>query len=467
MKYTKSAGEKSTVKVTFNFTEEEWAEATQKAYIKSRGKYSVPGFRKGKAPRPVLENYYGHTVFFEDALNMLYADNYFTVIEKEKDSFTAVGDPEVSIDEIGNGKGVAFTCTIPVKPEVEIEKYTGLKIKKYEYNVTDADVDKEVKKLLERDAQKIEVTDRPCKSGDTVNIDFSGSVDGEKFAGGTAEDYDLVLGSGSFIPGFEEQVEGMEIGSERDITVKFPEDYQADNLRGKDAVFHIVLHKIHESKLPELTDEYVKSHAGVDTVEAYRKKTLDKLTREAEGRSRDETENSIIEEIKKYAKCEIPQAMIENEIDRMVRDFSYRLSYQGIKLEEYIKYMGITMEQFRAQFKDQAQPRVLSQLVIDKIIKTENIKAEESEIDAKLAEQAESVGKTAEEYKKSVDPRQIEYIENDIIITKLFDFLKNNNELYADVEKPATKKTTTAKKTADGDGEPKKAPAKKTTAKKS
>ena len=449
MNYTKSTGEKSTVIVKFDFTQEEWTEAIQKAYVQTRGKYAVPGFRKGKAPRPVLENYYGKTVFFEEALNVLYADNYPSVIEKEKDNFTAVGDPEVSVDEIGHGKGVSFTCTIPVKPEVEIKQYTGLKIKKYEYNVTDADVDREVNKLLERDAKKVEVKDRACKIGDTVNIDFSGSVDGEKFAGGTAEDYDLVLGSGSFIPGFEEQVAGMEIGSERDITVKFPEDYQAENLRGKDAIFHIVLHKIYESQLPELTDEYVKSHAGVDTVEAYKSKTLDKLNKEAENKGRDETENSIIDEIKKHAKAEIPQAMIENEIDRMVRDFSYRLMYQGIKLEEYIKYMGITMEQFRSQFKAEAEPRVLSQLVIEKIIKTENIKAEDKEVDAKLAEQAESVGKTAEEYRKSVDPRQIEYIQNDIVITKLFDFLATNNELYTEEgEKPAAKKTTAKKTTA-------------------
>lgn len=465
MNYTKSTGEKSTVKITFNFAEEEWNEATQKAYLKTRGKYSVPGFRKGKAPRPVLENYYGKAAFYEEALNILYVDNYYSVLEKEKENFTAVGDPEVSVDEIGDGKGVVFTCTVPVKPEVEIEQYTGLKIKKYEYNVTDADVDKEVTKLLERDAKKVEVSGRACKSGDTVNIDFSGSVDGEKFAGGTAEGYDLVLGSGSFIPGFEEQVEGMETGAERDITVKFPEDYQADNLRGKDAVFHIVLHKIYESQLPELTDEYVKSHAGVDTVEAYRAKTLDRLTREAENKGRDETENSIIEEIKKHAKAEIPQAMLESEIDRMVKDFSYRLMYQGIKLDDYIKYMGITMEQFRSQFAGQAEPRVLSQLVIEKIIKTENIKAEDSEVDAKLAEQAESVGKTAEEYKKSVDPRQIEYIQNDIIITKLFDFLKTNNELYTEGgEKPAAKKTTAKKATDEGE---KKTTAKKTTAKKS
>lgn len=466
MNYSKSAGEKSTVKLTFNFTQDEWNEATQKAYFKTRGKYAVPGFRKGKAPRPILENYYGPSVFYEEALNVLYGEHYFAVLEKEKENFTPVGEPEVSVDEIGNGKGVSFVCAVPVKPDVEIAQYKGLKIRKFEYNVSDAEVDKEVEKLLERDAKKEEVKDRACKTGDTVNLDFSGSVDGEKFAGGTAEDYDLVLGSGSFIPGFEEQVAGLKIGEEKDITVKFPEDYQAENLRGKDAVFHIVCHKIYESKLPELTDEYIKSHAGVDTVEEYKAKTREKLEKQAENRGRDETENSIIDEIKKHAKAEIPDAMIESEIDRMVNDFSYRLMYQGIKLDEYLKYMGTSMEQFRGQFKEQAEPRVLSQLVIEKIVKLENITADEKEVDEKLAEQAESVGKTAEEYKKSVDPRQIDYIRNDIVITKLFDFLAANNELFIEGEKkPAAKKTEKKETAENSDGE-KPAPKKKTAAKK-
>lgn len=449
MNYTQAVGEKSTVKLTITFTEEEWQNAISQAYTKTRGKYSVPGFRKGKAPKPVIENYYGKSVFFDEAFNVLYREHYFAILEKEKENFTAVGEPEFAVESLEEGKGLVLSAVVPVKPEVEIEQYTGLKIKKYEYNVTDADVDAEVKKLLERNATDVEVTDRPCKKGDTVNIDFSGSVNGEKFAGGTAEEYDLVLGSGSFIPGFEEQVEGMEIGGERDITVKFPEDYQSDNLRGKEAVFAIKLHKITEKQLPELTDEYVKKNAGAESVEAYKNTVRERLLKNAENRSRDETENSIVEEICKHAKAEIPDAMLESEIDRMVQDFSYRLMYQGLKLEDYVKYMGQTMEEFRAQYKPQAQPRVLSQLVIEKIVRSEGFKAEEAEVEAKIAEQAKSVEKTAEEYKKSMDPRQYDYIRNDIIITKLFDFLAANNELYVEGEeasaKPAAKKTTKKK----------------------
>ena len=447
MNYTQAVGEKSTVKLTITFTEEEWQNAIMQAYTKTRGKYSVPGFRKGKAPKPVIENYYGKSAFYDEAFNVLYREHYFAILEKEKDNFTAVGEPELSVESLEEGKGLVLGASVPVKPDVEIEAYTGLKIKKYDYNVTDADVDAEVKKLLERNATDVEVTGRPCKNGDKVNIDFSGSVDGEKFAGGTAEEYDLVLGSGSFIPGFEEQVVGMEIGSERDITVKFPENYQADNLRGKEAVFAIKLHKITEKQLPELTDEYVKKHAGAESVEAYKNTVRERLLKSAENRSRDETENSIVKEICKHAKTEIPDAMIESEIDRMVQDFSYRLMYQGLKLEDYVKYMGQTMEEFRAQYKPQAQPRVLSQLVIDKIVRTEGFTAEEAEVEAKIAEQAKSVEKTAEEYKKSMDPRQYDYIRNDIIITKLFDFLAANNELYVEGGEETQPAAKTAKKT--------------------
>lgn len=439
MKYTQAVGEKSTVKLTIEFTEEEWKDALNKSYLKVRGKYSVPGFRKGKVPKPVLENYYGKGVLFEEAFNFLYSEHYPVILEKEKANFTAVGEPSLDVEDMTEGNGVTLTAIVPVKPEVNIDTYKGLKIRKFEYNVSDAEVEKEMKKILESSATDAEVTDRACKNGDTVNIDFSGSVDGEKFPGGTAEEYDLVLGSGSFIPGFEDGVVGMKIGESKDITVKFPEDYQADNLRGKQAVFNIKLHKITEKQYPELTDEFVKSHAGVETVEEYRKKTRERLERNAANKGRDETENSIISEICKHATAEIPDAMIENEIDRMVQDFSYRLMYQGLKLDEYLKYMQISMEDFRAQFKSQAQPRVMSQLVIDKLVKTEGFKVEDGELDAKIEEQAKSVGKTLEEYKKTIDPRQVEYISNDIIITKLFDFLKANNELFVEEEKPAKK----------------------------
>ncbi|MBD5583741.1 MAG: trigger factor [Clostridia bacterium] len=448
MKYTQSVAEKSAVKLTISFTEEEWKDAISKAYVKTRGKYSVPGFRKGKAPQPVLENYYGKGLFYEEAFNYLYSQHYFTILEKEKENFTAVGEPELSVEDMTEGKGVTLTALVPVKPDVTIDAYTGLKIKKYEYNVTDAEVDAEVNKLLERHATETEVKNRASKNGDKVNIDFSGTVDGVQFAGGTAEEYDLVLGSGSFIPGFEAQVEGMKVGEKKDITVKFPDDYQAENLKGKDAVFAIKLNKIFEKQLPELTDEYVKANAGSETVKEYKDKTREKLIKQAENRSRDETENSIVDEICKHAKAEIPQAMVESEIDRMVQEFSYRLMYQGIKLEDYLKYLGQSMKEFRAQFNSQAETRVLQQLVIEKIIKTEKITASDKEIDAKVAEQAKSVEKTAEEYKKNMDPRQLDYIKNDLVISKLFEYLMANNEMYTEGAKTPAKKTSTAKSTA-------------------
>lgn len=435
MNYTQATGEKSTVKLTITFTEEEWKNAISRAYLKTRGKYAVPGFRKGKAPQPVLENYYGKGVFFEEAFNYLYTEHYFAILDKEKDNFTAVGEPELNVESMEEGKGVVLSAVVPVKPDVKIEKYTGLKIKKYEYNVTDEDVDKEAHKLVASEAKTVEVEDRACKLGDVVNINFSGSVDGEKFAGGTADDYDLELGSGSFIPGFEDALVGMTKGEEKDINVTFPENYQADNLRGKAAVFAVKINRITEKQYPELTDEYVKAHAGVQTVEEYKKKMRERLERNAANRGRDETENSILAEISKYTEAEIPNAMVESEIDRMVQDFSYRLMYQGLKLEEYLKYMGTTMEEFRAQYTTEAHRRVLCQLIVDKIVKTENFQASPEEVDQKIEEQAKSVEKTLEEYKKTMDPRQVEYITNDIIITKLFDYLQTNNDMYVEESK--------------------------------
>jgi trigger factor len=429
MNYTQAAGEKSTVKLTLTFSEEEWQDAINKSYLKTRSKYSVPGFRKGKVPKPVLENYYGKGVLYEEALNILYSANYPTILEKEKDNFTVVGDPSLDVESLTEGKGVVLTAVVPVKPEVTIEKYTGLKIKKFVYTVSDEDVEKEVNKLLDKGAKKVDVTDRACALGDIVNIDFSGKVDGEVFPGGTAEGYDLELGSGSFIPGFEDGVVGMNIGDSRDITVKFPEDYQAENLKGKDAIFTIKLNKITGKELPELTNEYVKSHAGVETIEEYVAKTRSRLEKNAENKGRDETENSIISEICKHTTVEIPDAMIESEIDGMVQDFSYRLMYQGLKLEDYLKYMETSLEDFRGQFRAQAEPRVKSRLVIEKIIKSENFTVADGELDAKIEEQAKSIDKTLEEYKKTIDPKQVEYITNDIIITKLFDFLMANNEM--------------------------------------
>ncbi|MDE5789218.1 MAG: trigger factor, partial [Clostridia bacterium] len=381
-------------------------------------------------PKPVIENYYGKAVFFDDAFNVLYSEHYPVIIEKESATFTAVGAPELSVDELTDEK-VVLTAIVPVKPEVKIGSYKGLEIKKYEYNVTEEEIKTEADKILLREAKTVEVTDRACKSGDTVNIDFAGSVDGELFAGGSMEHYDLELGSGSFIPGFEDQVAGMKIGEERDIKVTFPADYQADNLKGKEATFHIKLHAIKGKELPELTDEYVKKHAGSETVAAYMARVKERLENKAKNDSRDQTENSILQAICATCECEIPQAMIDSEVDNIVQDFAQRLAYQGLQLKDYIQYMGQTMEQFRAQFAEQARSRVLTQLVIEKIIKDENITATQEEIEAKIAEQAASVEKSVDDYKKTLDSRRMEYIANDIVITKLFDFLSANNKLVA------------------------------------
>ncbi len=432
MNYKTAPGEKSTVKVTISYSKQEWDDAINKAYSKTRARYSVPGFRKGKVPKPVLENFYGKGVFFDEAFNILFSATYPEILEKEKGNFVVVGDPSLTVDNITEENGVTLTAAVPVKPDVEIGSYKGLKIKSYEYNVTDEDVEKEAEKILLSKAEDVDVTDRPCKGGDVVTLDFSGSVDGVKFPGGTAEDYDLELGSGAFIPGFEDQVEGMSVGEEKNIDVTFPEDYQADDLKGKKAVFEIKLKAIKGKKMPELTDEFVKANAGAETVADYKAKCRERLERQAATRSLNETENSILKAICDTSKAEIPDALLQQEIDKLVQDFSYRLMYQGIKLDDYIKYMGVTMDDFRAQFTGSATSRVMSTLVIDKIVRLENIKAEPEEVDAKIAEQAQSVGKTEEEYKKGMDPRQREYIESDIVVSKLFDFLKSNNELYTE-----------------------------------
>lgn len=434
MKYTTKAAEKSTMKITMKFDADEWKDALNKAYVKTKGRYSVNGFRKGKAPRNVIEHAYGKGVFFEDALNVLFSENYGTVLDKEEKKFTAVGDPELSVDDLSDD-GVTLVAVTPVRPEVKIGSYKGMKIKEFAYNVEDADVDKEIERLLDRNARKIEVSDRPCQNGDTVNIDFVGTIDGVKFDGGEAAGFDLTLGSGQFIPGFEDQVVGMNVGESRDVNVRFPENYQAEELKGKDAVFAVKLNSVKGKELPELTDAFIKDATGSETIEEYKAKTKERLQQQADKNSLDATENSILDAISATAEAEIPQAMIEREIDGLVQKFEYQLMYQGLKLQDYLNFIKTTKEEFRKNYEEQAKKNVLNQLVISQIIKDEKIEATDEEVEAKVAEQAASVDKSAEEYKKGMDPRQYDYIKSDIIITKLFDFLKANNEMYVEESK--------------------------------
>ena len=432
MNYQVETAEKSTVKITITFTPEEWNEAINEAYKQNRGKYAVNGFRKGKVPKNVLEMYYGKGLFYEDALNLLYAEHYGAILEKEKENFTAVGDPSLSVDDISDEK-VVLIAEVPVKPDVEIESYKGIKIPEFVYTVSDADVDKDIENTRLRLAKDEEVTDRAAEMTDTVNIDFAGKMDGKAFEGGTAEGYDLTLGSHQFIPGFEEGVVGMNIGETRDIEVTFPEDYQAEELKGKKAVFTVTLHKMTGKVRPELDEEFAKK-MGSDSVEAYRAKVRERLERNAASRSLNETENSIITEIAKNAKAEIPQAMVDKQNELALQRLEYNLMYQGIRLDDYLKYLNTTREAYMHTFDEESKRTVLHQLIVEKIIKLENIEATQEEIDAKVAEQAKSVGKEAEEYKKTMDPRQLEYIESDIKVTKLFDFLKANNEMIKQEE---------------------------------
>ena len=454
MQYKTEPSEKSTVKITMTFDKAEWDEANQKAYLRTRGRYAVNGFRKGKAPKHVIELNYGKGVFYEDALTDLFNDHYPEAIEKEKDNFTVVGQADLSVEDIGEN-GAVLVAVAPVKPEVKLGAYKGIKVRKAEYNVKDADVEAELSRLQERNSRLAEVEGRAAENGDTATIDFSGSVDGEKFAGGTAENYDLVLGSGSFIPGFEEQVVGMNVGESKDVNVKFPDDYQAEELKGKDAVFAVTLHKLRRKELPEVNDEFIKDAAGAESVEAYKKETRERLEKQAKERGDAETENNLVKAVTDNAEVEIPDAMIESEMDNMVRSAEYRLGmqYGGMKLADYLRYMGTDVASFREGYREQAKENVKGRLVVEAIIKAEGLKAEESDVDAKIEELAKAAEKTVEEYKKDVTDSQREYLAEDVVINKLLDLLKKENTLEvgaAEEEK------------ADAEEEKAKKPAKKT-----
>ncbi len=427
MKYTFEKGKKSTVKITIDLTATEWSKAIDEAYEKTKGRYSMPGFRKGKVPKKVLESAYGEGVFYEEAINQAFPKYYSEILEKET-SIEAVAAPELDIKKI-SAKGITMVAIVAVKPEVVIGEYKGITYKKNVYNVKDEDVEEDIKRLQERNSRLVEVTDRAVADGDTVIIDYSGSVDGVKFDGGTAEKQTLVIGSKMFIPGFEEQVIGMNIGDERDINVKFPEEYHAENLKGKDAVFAIKLHEIKKKELPEINDEFIKDAVGVETLDAYKAQTKEKFEKQNADRAERELEDEIIKKITETSDVEIPDAMIENQIDRMVQEMEYRLQYQGLRLADYLKYMNKSMEDFRKDYAEQAAEYVKSQLVIEAIIEKEEISATDEEVEARVEEMAKSQDKEVPDIKKNMGARQLDYIKNDIIIKKFFDLLKSSNTI--------------------------------------
>lgn len=425
MKYTFAKAEKSTVKINIDLSEKEWNEAIDAAYEKTKGRFSLPGFRKGKVPKHLLESTYGKGIFYEEAINQAFPKYYSEILEKET-SILAVAAPEIDVKKIDD-KHLSIEAIVAVKPEVTLGEYKGIKFNKVEYNVKDEDVENEIKRLQESRSRLVDVTDRAVENGDTVVIDYSGSVDGVKFEGGTAEKQTLVIGSGSFIPGFEDQIIGMKIGEDKDLKVKFPEEYHAENLKGKDAVFAVKLHEIKKKELPEVNDEFIKDAAGAESVDAYKKEVRERLEKQNADRAEREIEDAIVQKITDNASVEIPDAMIESQIDRMVQEMDYRLSYQGLKLADYLKYIGQTMEDYRKNYREQAEKLVKAQLVIEKIIDTEKLEATDAEVDEKIEEMAKAQGKKAPELKKTAGVRQLEYIKNEIVIKKLFDTLKKDN----------------------------------------
>ncbi len=427
MSYTVENLEKNKVKIVVKVDSAAWQGAIQKAYEKTKKNYQLGGFRKGHVPFKVLCSTYGVGIFFEDALDIILPEEYGAVLDKET-AIEPVDRPEIDIVAISDAT-LEFSATVQCKPDFKLGKYTGLEFKKDAAEVSDEEIDAEINKKLDAAGAWVPVTDRPSQKGDQVVIDYSGSVEGVKFAGGTAEKQTLLLGSGAFIPGFEEQVEGMNIGDEKDVNVKFPEDYHENTLAGKDAVFAVKLHEISYKEVPALDDESVKDISEYDTVAEYKesikKDMLDKKNADAESK----LENDIIETIANGSEVDIPQCMIDNQIEDMIQEFESRLQYQGLKAEDYYKYTGMKRDDLKTSYKDMAEKNVRFRLTLEALLKAIQVPVSEEEVDEKITDMAKQAGKTFEEYSKYINAEYREYLRRDIITTKLFEYLKNNNTI--------------------------------------
>ena len=416
--------EGSKVKLTIEVAADEFEKAVEKAYLKTKKNFNVPGFRKGHAPRKVIENAYGWLVFFDDAFDIAYPEVYEAAVREHE--ITPVDRPEISILSCEQGAPVVFTAEVAVKPEVTLGAYKGIEVEKQEYNVTDEMVEAEIQKEREKIASTVEVTGRAVADGDKVNLDYSGSVDGVKFDGGTAENQELTIGSGMFIPGFEEQMVGMNVGEEKDITVTFPEQYHSEELAGKEAVFHVKVNAIEETVLPEADDEFAKDVSEFDTIAELRADKRKKLEDAAEVRAKNQRENELIEKACENAAVEIPEAMIERQMDHILNDIRYRLSMQGISLEDYCKYTGSSIEDMRKEMREDAAKRVKSQLVLEAIGKAEAVEAAAEEIEEKLNEYAAQFGDKAESFKTGLTDEDKLYFADQIVLDKTIALLMDN-----------------------------------------
>ena len=422
MGYTVEKISGNQVKIAFEIASEKFDEAVQKAYLKVRGRVNVPGFRKGKAPRKLIETMYGESVFYDDAFEILFPAEYEAAV-KEND-LQVVDRPEVDeLKQIGVGKDLQFTVKVYVKPDVELGDYKGLKATKYVHKVTDEEIDARIQQDVDKATTMADVTDRAVENGDTVNLDYAGTVDGVAFEGGTAQGQTLEIGSGHFIPGFEEQMVGMQIGEEKDLQVKFPDEYHAENLKGKDAVFHVKVNSIQTKVKPALDDDFAADVSEFNTFDEYKQNIAKELNDRAEKNADVQLENDLVQQAVDAADCDIPDAMIEDEIETMLREMKMRMMYQGLRYEDYLKYTGQSEDQVKEMYRPEAKNRVKMQLVLEAMVKAEGIEPTDEDVEKVTAEEAERTGRDVEEFKKSLNDRQKEYLKENAAIRKVVDLI--------------------------------------------
>ncbi len=426
MKYEKKILDDKRIEVKLNVSKEEWDSALEHAYESNKGKYSVQGFRKGHTPRKVIEKTYGDTVFYDDAIDDCFYRYYFEMLSKEKD-IKPVSAPEVNISKIDEN-GLELILRITQEPEVALGDYKGITIEKKEIKVSASEVNHELEHMKESRAKFVSV-DREIKNGDTATIDFVGSIDGKKFDGGSAEDFDLEIGSKSFIDNFEDQLVGLKKGDKKDVKVTFPENYHVDDLKGKPAVFAVEVKDVKEKQYPEIDDKFADEVSEFSTLkelkEDIKKKLVERKTREEQN----EAESKLIDKICENAKVEIPQVMVDNQVEDFIKDFERRLSYQGLNLDGYLKYTGTTLEDLRKSRVEDAKKTVKTRLVLTAIMEKEKIDVTEQEIADKFNEGTKDKPKTIEEIQKTLGPDQYNYMANSLLLNKLMKFLKENNTL--------------------------------------
>ena len=410
--------EKSMVELQFSIDAETFKAAVNNAFKREGKKYAIPGFRKGKAPRHMIEKMYGSDIFHYDAVNDLFPEAYEAAVKEAK--IDVVGRPDPEVVSMSEADGVVLKVKVAVKPEVELGEYAGLTVTKEAKNVNEADVDAEVKRMQDRNGRLL-TREGAAENGDTVDIDFEGFVDGKAFEGGKAEHYSLVLGSGSFIPGFEDQVVGHSAGEEFDVNVKFPEEYGAAELAGKDATFKIKLHEVKYKELPALDDDFAKDVSEYDTLDELKDSIRNNIKTNLDKQAEQKVENDLMDQVITNMKADIPDAMVDSRIDELVQDFEYRISQQGLKLADYLKYMGMNIEQFRAQFKEQADKQVKMRLAMEAIVAKEGITASDEEFEEEVKCIADAYKMEADKVKSIVDAAAV---KADLAINKAIDFVK-------------------------------------------